>query len=357
MPITWNSIRFFALFTALLFALCFEVHATQVQNIDWRKAAKASDISLSEAQKKQLKDKKLTAALVWHGASPWITAVTRGAQDAFAQLGVEVVAVTDAQFDPAKQVADLENISALNPDIILSLSVDGISTKQSYQKAISQGAKLVLLSNPIPEFQHGKDFFGIVTDDMFGMGEAAAELVNRSVKGQGKVGIIYHDANYFITNNRDNAFKIKLQEFENLTVVSQRGFIKESETSNIAAAMILQNPELDAIYVSWDAAAEGVVEALRSFGNKKVKVITHDLGVNNLLDMAMSRNMFGTISDRPHTIGSSMAYIAGLAVLGEPTPLFTLVPYDTVTKENISTIWQHAFKVPVPKLLDLALQQ
>lgn len=343
----------------LLVSVC-NIHvakATQLQNIDWSKAAKSSDIRLSSEQISLIQSKKLSAALVWHGASPWVSSVTRGAKQAFADLGIEVVAVTDAQFDPAKQVADLENISALNPDIILSLSVDGISTKLSYKKAISKGAKLVLLSNPIPDFEHGKDYYGIVTDDMFGMGEAAAELMNKAVNGKGKVGIIYHDASYFITNNRDNAFKKHLQKYPNLEVITQRGFIKENETSNIAAAMVLQHPDLDAIYVSWDAAAEGVVEALRSFGNKRVKVITHDLGVNNLLDMAMQGNVYGTISDRPYTIGTSMAKISALAVLGEQTPLFTLVPYDSVTKHNIAQIWEQAFKTRVPKLLDLALKQ
>lgn len=167
----------------LAIALAWSTAGSAADFSQLQHAAKAEQIEISAEQTEQLQAKQLTAALVWHGSSPWVHAVTRGAKATFAQLGIKVVAVTDAQFDPAKQVADLENISALEPDIILSLSVDGISTKASYQKATKNGAKLVLLSNPIPDFKQGEDYVGIVTDDMFGMGRAAAQMLAESIQG------------------------------------------------------------------------------------------------------------------------------------------------------------------------------
>ena len=325
-------------------------------------ADKSENIKLSQQQIDSLKSKKLTAALVWHGSSAWVSAVNQGAKETFSLFGIDVVAVTDAQFDPAKQVADLENISVLNPDIILSLSVDSTSTKNSYRSAISNGAKLVLLSNPIEGFIHHQDYVGIVTDDMFGMGKAAAQLtidaLSQSGKsGSGKLGIIYHDAKYFITNNRDQAFRQALKSAANIDIVIEKGFVKESETSNIAAAMVLQNPEIEAIYVSWDSAAEGVIEALRSLDRPDIKVITHDLGINNLLDMATNRNLYGTVADRPYDIGATMAKLGAAAILGQRAAQVTIVPFDKVTKTNITSAWQQAFKKPLPKLLTQALQQ
>ncbi|NTS78187.1 substrate-binding domain-containing protein [Catenovulum sp. SM1970] len=346
------------LFKGLLgYILLFNYAANAVDIQQIHQAAQSTDVTVSQAQAADIKAKQLTAALVWHGSSSWVSAVTRGAEDAFADLGIKVVAITDAQFDPAKQVADLENVTALKPDIILSLSVDGTSTQASYRKAISGGAELVLLSNPIPGFEQGKDYVGIVTDDMLGMGKAAATLVADAVNGQGQIGMIYHDASYFITNNRDQAFRQALSAYPKLNVISEKGFLKEHETSNIAAAMVLQNPKLDAIYVSWDTAAEGVIEALRSLGRRDIKVITHDLGINNLLDMAMNGNMYATVSDRPYDIGETMAKLGALSTLGHQAAPFTIVPFDTVKRNNINAIWQQAFKKPVPKLLNQALTQ
>ncbi|SFC93017.1 substrate-binding domain-containing protein [Pseudoalteromonas denitrificans] len=332
-----------------------QVNAVDIKSI--QNGTKSSDVTLTSEQIAVIKNKSLTAALVWHGSSPWVNAVTQGAKTEFKKLGIKVITITDAQFDPAKQVADLENISALNPDIILSLSVDGVSTKSSYQKVISKGAKLVLLSNPIPGFELGKDYVGIVTDDMFGMGKAAAELVAQAVNNQGNIGMIYHDAKYFITNNRDQAFKAALEKYNNINISAEKGFVKEHETNSIASAMILQNPDLEAIYVSWDAAAEGVIEALRAHGRKNIKVITHDLGINNLVDMAMGGNLYGTISDRPFDIGQTMARLGGASTLGLKAAPFTIVPFDFVRKHNMRAIWEKAFKTPLPKMLDLALKQ
>ena len=343
---------------ALFFFVC--ILTTPLLAVDFNSIAnaeKSESIHLSPQQVSSLKKQKLTAALVWHGSSAWVSAVTQGAKESFDQLGIKVVAVTDAQFDPAKQVADLENISVLKPDIILSLSVDSTSTKVSYRSAIEHGAKLVLLSNPIEGFVHSQDYVGIVTDDMFGMGIAAAELTMDALQQSGKLGIIYHDAKYFITNNRDQAFRQTLKSAENITIVSEKGFVKEHETSNIAAAMVLQNPDIEAIYVSWDSAAEGVIEALRSLDRPDIKVVTHDLGVNNLLDMATNGNLYGTIADRPYDIGATMAKLGAAAILGQSAAEVTIVPFDKVTKNNITSAWQQAFKKPLPKLLIQALQQ
>jgi ribose transport system substrate-binding protein len=324
------------------------------------KAVTASRIQLTTDQVGLLRQQKLTAALVWHGASPWISAVTAGATAVFKELGVQVVAVTDAQFDPAKQASDIENVAMLKPDFVLSLVVDPASAKNAYQQLVNTGSQLVLLSNPVPGFVLGKDYAGIVTDDMFGMGRQAADVLAQSFPDASatqplQIGMIYHDADYFITNNRDQAFRQQLAKYPQLQLIASKGFVREQETAEIAAALLLQQPKLQAIYVSWDAAAEGVVEALRASGRKDIKVITHDLGVNNLLDLAKGGNMLATIADQPYLIGQTMARVAALSELGVQTPAFTLVPFGTVTQQNIAAGWQQAFQSPLPPLLQQVL--
>ena len=49
-------------------------------------------------------------------------------------LGIEVVAVTDAQSDAVKEVDQLETALALNPDALLSMPYDVEVTKAAYQK-------------------------------------------------------------------------------------------------------------------------------------------------------------------------------------------------------------------------------
>ena len=71
-------------------------------------ATPSSEIKLSDAEVAKLKGGKYTAALLWHTSSDFVNAVTAGAKDEFARLGMDVVAQTDAGFDAAKQKNDVD---------------------------------------------------------------------------------------------------------------------------------------------------------------------------------------------------------------------------------------------------------
>ncbi|MBW8728191.1 MAG: substrate-binding domain-containing protein, partial [Inquilinus limosus] len=172
----------------------------------------AKDLSLSDAEIGTLKSGGHKAALLWHGGGDWVNAVTAGAKARFAELGIEVVATADAQYDPAKQANDIETAMALQPDVILTLILDPVQGAAALKPAVAKGVTTVLLSNPVQGFAAGKDYVGIVTDDIAGMGTAAAGLMNDALGGKGAVGFIYHDAKYFITNGRDNGFRATLEQ-------------------------------------------------------------------------------------------------------------------------------------------------
>ncbi|AOT10126.1 sugar ABC transporter substrate-binding protein [Pseudoalteromonas luteoviolacea] len=317
----------------------------------------STEYLLSQKQETQVQKAKLTAVMAWHGSSPWINAVTLGAKKEFQRLGIELLAVTEAHYDPVKQISDLETLAVLQPDIVLSLSIDGLSSKPSYLRLSKAGSQLVLLSNPIIGFNHGADYAGLVGVDIEGMGQAAAKLLAQAIVARGEVGMIYHDADYYITNQRDDAFVQALKQYSEIQLSVKKGFVKKSQTAQLTAAMIIQNPSIKAIYVSWDAAAEGVIEALRIANRKDIKVITHDLGTNNLIDMALHGSMYGTVSDRPFEIGTRMARIGASAAIGVATPKYTQVSYNLVTRQNIEASWHLAFQTPLPVILQTALTQ
>ncbi|MGH9026780.1 MAG: substrate-binding domain-containing protein, partial [Acidimicrobiia bacterium] len=136
-----------------------------------------SDIELTDEQVGEIEQGDYTAALVWHESSDFVNAVTRGATEEFDRLGIEVVAETDAGFDPGKQRSDLETVMARDPDLIISLPVDPVATASAYRKATQAGARLVLLSNVPEGFEHGREYVSLVTDDLFEMGHQAADAL------------------------------------------------------------------------------------------------------------------------------------------------------------------------------------
>ena len=62
-------------------------------------------------------------------------------------MGIRVIAVTDANFKPEKQVSDIETVLAKKPNIIISIPTDPVATAAAYRKAGRQGVKLVFMDN------------------------------------------------------------------------------------------------------------------------------------------------------------------------------------------------------------------
>ena len=159
-------------------------------------ATASSEIVLSGDEIGQVRSGGYTAALLWHTAGAFTDAVSQGARDAFAELGIEVIAETNAQFDAAQQANDVETVMAQNPDIIISLVLDPVSGAVAFRPAVEAGVQLVFLSNVPEGYVHGVDYVGVVTDDLAAMGIAAADLLADALGGEGKVGFIFHDAAY-----------------------------------------------------------------------------------------------------------------------------------------------------------------
>ncbi|SDR33862.1 monosaccharide ABC transporter substrate-binding protein, CUT2 family [Rhizobiales bacterium GAS191] len=313
-------------------------------------ATPSSAIALTDAEVAKLKDGKYTAALLWHTSSDFVNAVTAGATDEFKRLGITVVAQTDAGFDAAKQKSDVETILAKKPNAILALPLDPVTAAEAFKPAVQSGVKIVLLSNKPKDFVQGKDYVTIVTDDLFQMGKHAADALAEAIGKTGKVAYIYHDAQYYVTNQRDNAFKTTIEtDYPDIKIVASQGISDPARAEDIANAILLKNPGLDGIYVTWAEPAEGVLAALRSAGNSKTKIVTLDLSEPVGLDMVKGGNVAAIAADKAYELGRAMAVAAGYGLLGKQAPAFVVAPVITVTKANVLQGWQDSLHRAAPQ--------
>jgi ribose transport system substrate-binding protein len=310
----------------------------------------ASDVSeLTGDDLAKIKAAGYKAALLWAGAGTWYNGLTDGAKAEFEKLGIEVVTTAEANFDPARQATDVETAMALKPDIILTLPVDPVAGKQAFKPAVDAGSKIVFVDNGIDGYTAGKEYVSIVTGDHNEMGKAAAKMMSDAV-GKGEIGYIFHDAEFYVTNNRDKHFKAAVeQQYPDLKIVAEQGFTEEGKTQEIAAAMLAQHPNLKGIYVAWSSAAQGVIAALREAGRKDVKVVAYDLDATNDLDMANCGNHHGVALDQPYLEGQLMARLAARALLAQPAPAFVTVPALTETHDNIADAWKQSANAEPPQ--------
>src|SRR3972149_3905878 len=163
----------------------------------------ASEVSLTDAELEQIRQLNATAAIVMHyGGNDWSNAQVAGVTAQFEEMGIEVIAVTDAGFKPEKQVSDIETVLAKNPSIIVSIPTDPVATANAYLQAAQQGVKIVFMDNVPAGLKQGQDYVSVVSADNYGNGVAAAHLMAKELGGQGTIGIVYHAADFFVTKQR-----------------------------------------------------------------------------------------------------------------------------------------------------------
>ncbi|MEV8630948.1 substrate-binding domain-containing protein [Streptosporangium sp. NPDC051023] len=322
---------------------------TETRGPNGEKPSPSSALTLTDAEVAKVKSGKHTAALLWHTSSDFTNAVTAGAKDEFARLGVQVVATTDAAFDAAKQKSDVETVLAKKPDAVISLPLDPTTAAEAFRPAQQAGAKLVFLSNVPTGYKQGSDYVSVVTDDLFQMGKQAADALATAIGDKGKVGWIFHDATYYVTNQRDNAFKTTIQrDHPDIQVVAEQGIADPARAEEVANAMLAQHPDLDGIYVTWAEPAEGVLAALRNAGNTHTKIVTLDLSEPVALDMVSNGAVTGLIADQAYEVGRALAVAAAYGLLDKPAPPFVVAPALTVTKDNVQEGWQQSLHRDAP---------
>lgn len=320
-------------------------------------ATPTSALKLSSAEIDKVKQGSYTAALTWHQSSDFTTAVTAGAKDEFDKLGIKVVATTNANFDAGKQKSDIETVLAKKPSVMLSLPVDPVTTAAAYREAAQDGTKLVLLSNVPKGFKQNKDYVTVVTDDLFQMGKQAADALAASIGGEGKIGYFFHDASYYVTNQRDQAFKKTIEaSYPKIEIAAEEGIADPNKAEDQANAMLVKNPELDGIYVTFSQPpAEGVLGALRNNSNTKTKLVSLDLDEPLALDMARGGNVTALVTDKAYELGQAMAKAAAYGLLDKQAPPFIVAPATTVTKSNLVEGYQESLhQQPPSSVLDAA---
>lgn len=335
-----------------LFCLAVSTVHAQTVGPGGETATPTSEVFVSDDQVAAVQAANYTAALLWHDQSDFVNAVTAGASDEFARLGIEVVAVTSAGFDAAKQRSDIETSMAKRPSIILSLPLDPVTSAAAFGEAKEAGVALSFLSNLPAGYEHPADYAAIVTDDLFQMGKQAADALAAAMDNTGTVGWIYHDASYYVTNQRDNAFKATIEnDYPNISIVAEQGISDPARAEEIANAMLLKNPDLGGIYVTWAGPAEGVLAALRANGNDSTKIVTLDLSEPVALDMVRGGNVAAIVADEAYELGRAMAASAVLDLLGEEVPPFVVAPAITVTADNVAEAWNTSLHSEAPKSL------
>jgi ribose transport system substrate-binding protein len=323
-------------------------------------SASVSDLTPEEIQK--IKALNAKAAIVMHyGGNDWATAQVNGLKSEFEKLGIKVIATTDANFKPDKQVSDIETVMTQDPDVIVSIPTDPVATASAYKKAAAAGTKLVFMDNVPQGLTPGTDYVSVVSADNYGNGVVSAHQMAKALGGKGKIGLVFHQADFFVTKQRHEGFKETIaKEYPDIQIVEEKGIAGPDfagDAQAAANAMISKYPDLAGIWAVWDVPAEGVMAAARAAGRQDLKIATEDLGKNVAIALAKDELVVGLGAQVPFDQGVTEARLAAGALLGKQAPPYVALSALPDDHSNVLEAWKQVYHEDAPKDIQDAYKQ
>lgn len=319
----------------------------------------ASQIALTDEQIAKVKEGKFTVAISmgWLG-DDWASQQLIGLKETFESLGIEVVAETNANWDDAKQIADLEAISVLEPDLLVSIPLNGQTTASAYKKIADAGSKVVFIDQAVEGMEPGKDYAAIVSSDNLALGMYLADALAEATGGKGDVAAMYFANDFYVTNLRYEGFIARVMaKYPELNVVVAAGHNNPNKGQEVAQAVLARYPTLAGMYASWSIPAMGAVTAASVAGRSPAdfKIVNENFDQIVALNMAQNGFIAGISSQRPYDQGVAEAKIGALALIGEETPSYVVVPPLKVTRSTLADGYKTIYRTDLPAEMAEAL--
>ncbi len=317
-----------------------------------------TEVMLTPEEIEEVRAMNATAAIVMHIQGDWTKAQVDGLTTTFEELGIEVIASTNGEGRTEKQVADIETVLVQEPDIIVSIPWSPGDQVAAYQKIVDQGVVLVFADNAIPDFVAGEDYISTVSADNWGNGVASAHLMAKALiekngSATGKIGMVWFDIDFFVTNQRRDAFEETINEnYPGIEIVDTQGFPSGPDLAGgaetVANAMLTRYPDLDGIWAVWDQPAEGVIAAARNAGRDDLIITTEDLSLASALSLKNGEFIYGLGAQRPYDQGVTEALLAAYGLLGKEAPPYVALNALPVTQDNVLEAWTEVYHTDPP---------
>lgn len=259
----------------------------------------------------------------------WV-AVAQGVQDRARELGHKVT-VLDARTDPARQLANVEDLIQRGIDALLISPWDAPSGGTATEAANKAQVPVFVLDIGVSS---GKIETLIVSDNYKG-GVIAADHMAKLLGGHADVAIIQCQLGYEIPALREKGFEERAKQLGLRVVSKQPADSQRALGMTVMQNMLQAHPQLKGVFSCNDEMALGAVEAIRAAGKEgQVQVIGFD-AIPDALAAIKAGRLAGSVAQQPYQIGrmgvdAAVAFLQGKKI--EPT---TYVEVKLVTSQNV----------------------
>jgi ribose transport system substrate-binding protein len=246
---------------------------------------------------------------------------------------IDEVIVTDANFNPAKQVADIEDLISKDVDLILYWPVDEQAIQGALQKAVERGIATISTGGA---FSAGPGTVANAYIDQWNIGELVARQLFKEMDGQGKIFAMLPIAGTTAAVDQLAALEAVMQEYPEIELLSaEYGDWNRAKAKQITENLLQRYPEIDGVFSPAGQMSIGVAEAFEEAGRLEEVVMSPGDEYNGWLKWVAEHGQSGAVTF-PTRVGQEAVRL-GLRILrGEPVERGLAVPSEYIAPEQIN---------------------
>lgn len=316
---------------------------------DGAPASSPDVLKLTDAEIAQLKAGQYTAGIAMQALdTPWNALQVEAITTTLAKYGIEVVAVTDAAQNPARQAGHLAGMIERKVNVVFSVPIDPANQTAAYKRVTNAGIKLVFMDNVVHDMVPGRDYVTVVASDNEKNAAFATEELIKAIGGRGAIGLLtYHYDSYYSIAARREGFMKTLAAYPEVTLAATDRFIQPREAYEKTIAMLNAHPGIKGIFAVWGDPAMQAAAGARAIGRSDVVITTNDLGPDTAMYVARGE-ILAIGAQMPYDLGIAEANAAAHALLGKHVPPYISLPALRVKKANLISALELVTKRPAP---------
>ena len=243
--------------------------------------------------------------------NPFFVTLKEGAEKQAKALDYDLV-VLDSQNDPAKELANVEDISVRGVKILLINPTDSDAVGNAIAVANQKKLPVITLDRAANK---GQVVAHIASDNTAG-GEMAGNYIAEKLGKGAKIIQLEGIAGTSAARERGAGFAKAAQAHDFKILASQPADFDRSKGLNVMENLLTAQPEVQGVFAQNDEMALGALRAIQAAGKKDLVLVGFD-GTDDGVKAVKGGKMAATIAQQPEKIGEIGVQTADKVLKGE----------------------------------------
>lgn len=258
--------------------------------------------------------------------NPFFVTLKDGAEHKAKELGYDLL-VLDSQNDPAKELANVEDLSVRGVKVLLINPTDSDAVGNAI--AMANKAKIPVLTLDRGA-NKGTVVSHIASDNVAG-GKMAGDFIASKLGKGAKLIQLEGIAGTSAARDRGAGFKQAAEANGFDLLASQPADFDRTKGLNVMENLLSGHGDVQAVFAQNDEMALGAVRALQAAGKDKVMVVGFD-GTDDGVKAVEKGRMAATVAQQPALIGEKGVETADMVLKGQSVPASIPVPLTVISK-------------------------